>query len=87
MRHSAYDRPAVRARRSWLASVDWLDMLKLVLFCPFRLLAAIWRIGIRTAFGLVDGLFYGFMGFMGLGIICFVGYGLYRVVLYPFFHH
>jgi len=87
MRHSAYDHPGVRPRRSWLASVDWLDVLKLVLFGPFRLLAAIWRVGVKTAFGFVDGLFYGFMGFMGLGMICFVAYGLYRVVLYPFFHH
>ena len=26
MRHSAYDHPGVRPRRSWLASVDWLDV-------------------------------------------------------------
>lgn len=78
--------PAYR-RRGWPASIDGLGLLAAILLAPFRLLAAIWRVGVRTAFGFFDGLFYGFMGLFGLGMIVMVVFALYRVVLYPFFHH
>ena len=79
--------PLVRRRRSWLASLGWFDGLSLVVLGPFRVLAAVWRVGTRISFGLVNGLFYGFMGFFGLGLIGMVAFALYRVLLWPLFHH
>ena len=88
MKRNVYENyPPARRRRSWVASLGWLDVLSLVVLGPFKLLAAVWRIGVRTSFGLVNGLFYGFMGFFGLGLIGMVAFALYRVVLWPLFHH
>ena len=52
-------------RRTRLASLGVMHVLRLVVLGPFKLAAAVWEIGVRTSFGLVNGPFYGFMGFMG----------------------
>ena len=87
MKRNAHDISAGRPRRGRLAYIDWVEPLATLLLAPFRMVAAVWRFRIRTALGLFDGLFYGFTGIFGLGMICFVAFGLYRVVLCPLFHH
>ena len=77
----------VRNRWGRLASTDWVGVLIAIVLAPFRLISAIWGVGVRTAFGFFNGLFYGFMGLFGLGMLATIAFALYRVVLYPFFHH
>ena len=40
--------PHARRHRSRFASLGWLDVLSLVALGPFKLLAAVWRVGVRT---------------------------------------
>jgi hypothetical protein len=56
---------------------------RVVLF-PFRLLAGIWDVGLRTGYGFFNGLVKLFFGLFGLGLLAFVIYGVGRVLLHPF---
>ncbi|PLX76750.1 MAG: hypothetical protein C0607_03550 [Azoarcus sp.] len=70
---------AVRARY-------WFAMLGLILGAPFRFLAAVGRICFATGLGFFVAIFRLFLGTIGIALIAIVGYGLLRVIFYPFFH-
>ena len=63
---------------------DALDAVWRVLLLPFRLLAGIWDVGLRTGYGFFNGLVKLFFGLFGLGLLAFVIYGVGRVLLHPF---
>jgi hypothetical protein len=56
-----------------------------VVLLPFRLLASLWDLGVRTGYGFFGGLIKLFFGLFGLGLLAFVIYGVGRVLLHPFF--
>ena len=87
MKRDAHDISAGRPRRGRLAYIDWVDRSRRCCLQHFESLLRFDASASKQRSTFSDGLFYGFMGLFGLGMVCFVTFGLYRVVLYPFFHH
>jgi hypothetical protein len=64
---------------------DALEAVWRVVLFPFRLLAGIWDVGLRTGFGFFEALIKLFFGLFGLGLLAFIIYGVGRVLLHPLF--
>ena len=87
MKRNAHDISAGLPRRGRLVYIDWVDRSRRCCLQHFESLLRFDASASKQRSTFSDGLFYGFMGLFGLGMVCFVTFGLYRVVLYPFFHH
>ena len=81
--------PTVAAEIDFQRLLAWgsyyLTMIGLVLMLPFRLIASIWRIGVATGVGFVQGIIKLAFGIFGLALICWLSFGLIRVIFHPLF--
>lgn len=63
-----------------------LALVGVVLRAPFRLLVATSRLSVKTGRGFFTAMYYIFLGTIGITLITVIGYGVFRVILYPLFH-